>query len=223
MVSTQCVNTECDNYSLSWANEILNTTNLNVIRHSALDKDNGGFIYKSKTVESFTGQVLFYARHNSYWSIPAKEVFADPDNIPKPECYSVDGKEGSLHGECTGCVYNMYGSGFDKINKACRQQIKLYLRPTSEFLSDEPIIFWVSPLNMNAFQNELLHRELLDKGYKYPQVEIKLTSYLSSTKTFRRVEFSFESELDTTQKKEYDAYRQDWLERIKLYHANPRY
>jgi len=225
--STQCVNKSCSNYNASWEAEILDTANFNVIRHNAIDLDDGGFIYEHpnhliKDTE-FTAQILFYARHNSYWNIPAKEVFADPDNIPKPECFASDGKNGSKYGECIRCPYGQFGSAPNGLGKACRQQIKLYLRWANMPIEPNPFILWVSPLNMNAFLNEFLIQDLHDRGAKYPRCVTKITSYANAQKTFRRVKFTYDRDMTQEEKNDYDVYRKNWLDKIKYSHENPNY
>lgn len=229
--STQCVNKSCSNYNASWESEVLDTANFNVLRHNAIKVKDGGFVYKDSTVtiktEVFKAQVLFWARHNSYWDIPAKEVFADPDNIPKPDCFSIDAKNGSKHGKCRACPYNQFGSAPNGLSKACRQQIKLYLKPTSGVASilmpEGPVVLWVSPLNMNAFQNEFLIQELHDRGAKYTKSIANITSYPNAPKTFRRVKFEFDRDMTQEEKIDYDNYRKNWLDKIKYSHENPKY
>lgn len=229
--STQCVNKTCSNYNASWEAEILDTTSFNVLRHDAIDVKDGGFFYKDFTAtiktEEFKAQILFYAKHNSYWDIPASKVFADPDNIPKPDCFSTDAKNGSKYGECIRCPYGQFGSAPNGLGKACRQQIKLYLKPisgvTSILMPAEPVILWVSPLNMNAFQNEFLMQELHDRGTKYTKSVIEITSYPNKLRTFRRVKFSYDRDMTQEEKDDYDTYRKNWLDKIKYAHENPKF
>jgi len=224
--STQCVGKNCHNYDASWEAEILDVGNFNVIRHNAIDPTGGGFSFKShddtRFVTQFDAQILFYARHNSYWSIPAHEVFADSDNIPTPDCYSTDSKVGSRFGKCNQCPYGMFGSAPNGTAKACRQQIKLYLRLPD--FGDDPYILWVSPLNMNAFQNEFLIRDLNDRGTKYTKCLTTITSYTNSkADKFRRAKFEHNKDMSVDEVEIYNEYRQNWLDKIKYTHENPTY
>jgi len=233
--STQCVNKSCLNYDASWEAEILDTAGFNVLRHNAIDIDKGGFLYKDSGQHdpamsfegtTFKAHILYYARHNSYWNVPANEVFADPDNIPKPECYAADGNNGSKYGKCGACPFGKFGSASNGLSRACRQQIKLYLKIVNNkcgFTLKDPTIFWVSPINMNAFQNEFLMQELQDRGLKYTECTATITSYPNKLKTFRRVNFEFGREMSGAELKGYNEYRQNWLDKIKYVHENPKY
>lgn len=164
-------------------------------------------------VDEFEGVLLFYGRQNTYW----KENF-DSKNIVPPDCFSVDGKMGSLprnedgcFGECKSCLYNKFGSGIGK-GKACRNQMKLYIHVLGTTI---PKTLFLAPTSLGAFTHGYIMNKITQRGLSYFRVITKFKAFKKKDENFWRVGFDVVNTFSGEEADKVKEHRDYWLEPIK--------
>lgn len=71
--------------------------------------------------KEITGVVLDHYQARAYWP----EAFGGGSN--PPECSSLDGITGTVHGECVKCKFNQWNSGKGGRGKACKEMHRLFI------------------------------------------------------------------------------------------------
>lgn len=173
--------------------------------HMTQDDDEG--------VGEFQGVILSYVRQNTYWASGF-----DPNNPGPPECFSLDGKKGSLprnsggaYGECRDCKYNQFASAKSGKGKACRNQIKLFVQLEGKAI---PVAFSISPANLQAFTGSFLMDQVNQKNLAYWKIVTKFTAYKKPKEQFGRIKFEVVSEFRDEEVKKIQEVRDFWLPAI---------
>jgi len=166
-----------------------------------------------KGCEEFEAVVLFYGKQNTYW-----EGNYDPKNIVAPECFSVDGSNGSKprdeagkFGTCNDCALNQFGSGAGR-GKACRNQLKLYIQKLGTTV---PMTLFLPPTSIRAFESNYIIHKVTQKGLSYPKVVTKFLSYQQQGETYYRVNFEIAGQYKGEEADAVKKLREYWLKAIK--------
>ena len=168
---------------------------------------------EDKGVEEFEGVVFFYGKQNTYWA-----GAYDPGNVLPPECFSVDGKEGSKprnsdgeFGGCRSCKFNQFGSGMGK-GKACRNQVKLYIQRLGTTV---PMTLFLAPTSIGNFMQNYLMNKVTQKGLSYSKVVTKISSFQKGTETYYRVNFDVAGVFKGEEADKVKQLRDFWMNAIK--------
>jgi hypothetical protein len=168
---------------------------------------------EDKGVEEFEGVVFFYGKQNTYWA-----GAYDPGNVLPPECFSVDGKEGTKarnedgeFGACKTCKFNQFGSGMGK-GKACRNQVKLYIQRLGTTV---PMTLFLAPTSIGNFMQNYLMNKVTQKGLSYSRVVTKIKSYQQGTETYYRVNFEVAGVFKGEEAAKVKQLRDYWMNAIK--------
>jgi hypothetical protein len=102
-----------------------------------------------KQVKDFSAQILLHQRVNAYWEKSYEETGG---GVP-PDCSSLDGIIGSVHGECLKCKFNQFGSELTKdgsqgSGKACKNMMRIYVRIGQDLL---PSVLIVPPTSLREY------------------------------------------------------------------------
>lgn len=151
--------------------------------------------------DEISAVILAWRRQNTYWA----QGF-DKNNPTPPECYSTDGKTGSVHGECSKCEFNKFGSGQGR-GKACRNQIKVWLQIDGMAL---PMTMFISPTNLSAFDTSFLVDRVIQKGLVFWKVKTKIKAYQKKNETFGRLKFEVEGIFEGEELKRVTEIKEFW-------------
>ncbi len=124
--------------------------------------------------KEFSGIILLHQRVNAYWEKP----FAETGGGVLPDCASYDGKTGSVHGDCSKCKFNAFGSDNKETGKACKNMIRVFIRLDKDLL---PSLLSVPPTSMREFNNYMVR--LLSKKHAAVSVVTKFSLVGSKNKT----------------------------------------
>lgn len=104
--------------------------------------------------KEIVGIIVDHHPINAYWS----GVFSG-GNTP-PDCSSLDGKTGTVHGTCAECLYNQWGSDMTSGGKLCKNQHRIYILREGASL---PILLTLPPTSLKPF-GSYLSKRLLERG-----------------------------------------------------------
>ena len=102
-----------------------------------------------KQIKEFSGIIILHQRVNAYW----EKTFAETGGGIIPDCASMDGKNGSVHGDCSKCKFNQFGSDEKETGKACKNMIRVFVRLGSDLL---PSLLTIPPTSMREFNNYMV-------------------------------------------------------------------
>jgi len=167
-----------------------------------------------KGVTEFEGVLYFWGRQNTYW-----DGAYDPKNPTPPECFSVDGKEGSKErdsngrfGNCSTCKLNQFGSGVGK-GKACRNQVKLYIQVLGTTV---PMTLFLAPTSIGGFTKTFIMNKVTQRGLSYSKIITKFKSYQKGDDTYFRIGFEVSGLFKGEEAEQVKELRDFWLKAIKL-------
>ena len=169
---------------------------------------------EDKGVEEFEGVLYFWGRQNTYW-----DGAYDPNNPTPPECFSVDGKEGSKprdgkgrFGNCATCKLNEFGSGVGK-GKACRNQVKLYIQVKGTVV---PMTLFLAPTSIGGFTKTFIMNKVTQKALSYSKIITRFKSYQKGNDTYYRIGFEVAGVFKGEEADQVKELRDFWLKAIKL-------
>lgn len=101
--------------------------------------------------KEIVGIIVDHHPVNAYWG----SVYGG-GNQP-PDCSSMDGKQGTIYGDCKTCQYNQWGSDVATGGKLCKNQHRIYILREGASL---PILLTLPPTSLKAFGSYLSKRIL---------------------------------------------------------------
>ena len=166
-----------------------------------------------KGVEEFEGVLLYYGRQNTYW-----DGTYDPNNVTPPECFSVDGENGSKardsegrFGNCKDCTLNQFGSGVGK-GKACRNQVKLYVQVMGTTV---PATLFLAPTSISNFTQNFIMNKVTQKGLNYFKIVTRFKAFQKERETYFRINFEVAGNFPTDDAAQVKKLRDFWMEAIR--------
>lgn len=122
-----------------------------------------------------------------------------------PDCSSIDGKRGTLYGDCKTCQYNQWGSDAATGGKLCKNQHRIYILQEGATL---PILLTLPPTSLKAF-GSYLSKRILERGKlpRYVLTRFGLKKVTNSTGiAYSEVTFTRSDDLPDSVKLQMDTY-----------------
>lgn len=139
---------------------------------------------KETKVDDFEGIIIDQHPCNAWW----EQLFADSGGGVPPDCSSLDGKKGTVFGDCFRCPKNQFGTAIDSKGqpskgKACKNMKRLHI-----WMNGHELPFRLTLPPSSIKEADTFFSTLLDR--KIPMTAVKVRFGLEKAESSQGIEYS---------------------------------